>query len=173
MNRFYVYRDSHRALPEGCEGNYVSEQVYQFSGDYYGDATVLHETPYPVDVRRKKILDGQMVDMTEAESAIMDAAEAQAVADAEAARQAAKSQELKDAENAFLIAVQTVNAAYNLDIQPTDGFQDVMAKLKASTTGERLDRLEAGVELRTLWDVVLYHGGRWGDVVFHETEEQT
>ena len=169
---FYVYRDSHRALPDGCEGNYVSEQVYQFSGDYYGDATVLHETPYPVDVRRKKILDGQMVDMTEAEAAIMDAAEAQAAADAEAARQAAKSQELKDAENAFLTEVATVNALHGFNILPTDSYQEGMAKIDGSALEDGA-KARIGLRLKTLWDVVLYHGGRWGDVVFHETEEPT
>jgi hypothetical protein len=73
--RFYVYRDSGKPLPEGCTGNYIAEQVYQFSGDYYGDATVLREEHAPVDMRRMKVLGGLIAAMTEAESAIMDEVE--------------------------------------------------------------------------------------------------
>jgi len=79
-----------------------------------------------------------------------------------------KSKELKTAENDFLTLVQTINQQFELNITPDDGFKEVMEKLKNSTTGERLDRLEAGLELRTLWDVVLFRGGRWGDVQFHD-----
>lgn len=80
-----------------------------------------------------------------------------------------KSLELKRAENAFLAAVSSVNAAYSLDITPADGFQDVLAKIKSSESPslERIDRLEIGVELRTLWDVVLYHGGSWTNLEYH------
>lgn len=73
-----------------------------------------------------------------------------------------------EAENAFLTAVQTVNVAFNLNITASDGFQEVLEKLKASESGTQLDRLQAGVELRTLWDVCEYHGSVWGQVVWHE-----
>jgi hypothetical protein len=86
VSKFYVYRDSGNPLPEGCEGTYAIETIYNFSGDYHGDLTVIHESQAPVDISRKKILDGALVDMTEAEAAVMDAAEAQATVEAEAAR---------------------------------------------------------------------------------------
>ena len=99
-------------------------------------------------------------------------AQAQAAVEAEAARIAGKSVELKRAENAFLTALYGYNAAYSLGLTADDSFQSAIQKLKDSTTGERIDRIEAGLVLRTLWDVVLFHGGRWGDTQFHQEVEQ-
>ena len=98
--------------------------------------------------------------------------QAQAAVEAEAARIAGKSIELKQAENAFLTALYGYNAAYALGLTADDSFQSAMQKLKDSTTGERIDHIEAGLVLRTLWDVVLFHGGRWGDTQFHQEVEQ-
>lgn len=106
--------------------------------------------------------DGVMVET----GVYQDVAEWQA--EQEAARQLAKSPDLKAAENGFLAAVATCNNLYGTDITASDSFQSVLAKLKASTQGERIDRLEMGVELQTLWNVVLSHGGVWGDVIWHE-----
>lgn len=87
--------------------------------------------------------------------------------DAESTRQAAKPDNLKRAENAFLQRLAEVNAQFALDLTTDDGFQDALEKLKASTTGTQIDRLQAGMELNTLWSVVLADGGQWGDVTWH------
>ena len=96
----YAYRQGD-ALPDGCAGFYAVETAYNYVGDFHGDETVLYSSRGRVDVSRKKFVDGQLVDMTEAESAIMDGIGAQAATDAEAARQAAKPDKLKAAENKF------------------------------------------------------------------------
>jgi len=43
----------------------------------------------------------------------------------------------------------------------------MMQKIDMSSL-EKIDKLELGLKIRTLWDVVLYHGGRFGDVQFHD-----
>lgn len=118
----WAYRQG-EALPDGCGGFYAAETAYNYSGDIYGDATVLVQSRDRIDVSRKKILAGQLVDMTEAESAIMDGIEAQAAADAEAARQAAKPDALKTAENNFF----ALCAALGLEGKP--GFATIQTTL--------------------------------------------
>ena len=97
-----------------------------------------------------------------------EAAAAQAAQDAEAARIAAKSQDLKAAENRFLLALMGFNAQFPAHaVTLADGFLQITAKIEASGM-DKLDQLELGLKLRTLWDVVLFHGGRFGDVQWHE-----
>jgi hypothetical protein len=69
------------------------------------------------------------VDVTEAESAIMDAVEAQAAADAEAARQAAKPEALKTAENNFFGLCHAIFGDYQ-----KRGFAELQAALDAILT---------------------------------------
>ena len=121
----------------------------------------------------QKYLDAEGIRLATPAEIDARAAEAQAASiAAEAARIAGKSVELKMAENAFLTALYGYNADYSLGLTADDSFQSAMQKLKDSTTGERIDRIEAGLVLRTLWDVVLFHGGRWGDTQFHQEVEQ-
>jgi len=78
-----------------------------------------------------------------------------------------KSTELKSAENDFLSLVGYANGLYQLGIVPTDGFKEIQEKIDGSAL-EKVDKLDIGLKLRNLWDVVLFHGGRWGDVQFHD-----
>ena len=125
-----------------------------------------------LDPQESDFIAAGWVQATQAEIDARAEAQAQAAVDAEAARIAGKSIELKQAENAFLTALYGYNAAYNLGLTADDSFQSAMQKLKDSATGERIDHIEAGLVLRTLWDVVLFHGGRWGDTQFHQEVEQ-
>ena len=106
--------------------------------------------------RRTEVVDDQALEVFDV---ITDAESQAAIVEA--------NRDLWESENAFLAKVATVNATYNLNIDSTDGFQEVMAKLVASTTGTQIDRVQAGLELRTLWDVVDYNGGEWGAVEWH------
>ena len=83
-------------------------------------------------------------------------------------RRGNKSASLKLAENEFLQYLMYVNEKYDIDVTTDSTFQGVMAALRSSTKGDRIDRLEAALTLRTMWDIVLFHGGRWGEVEFHE-----
>jgi len=82
-------------------------------------------------------------------------------------RQNNKSKDLKSAENDFISFIYYINGTYNLNILPEDGFKEVLIKIDSSPI-ERIDKVELGLKLRTLWDVVLYHGGKWGDIQFHD-----
>jgi len=97
------------------------------------------------------------------------AADAQAAIDAEQAR----LEELRpryEAENAFLLAVAQINSTLGVGIDASDSYQSALAKLTpppGATVEQRLALAEAGLTLRTLWDVVLFHGGEWGKVEYH------
>ena len=103
---------------------------------------------------------------TEEETLAHDAEIQQAAIDAELAQQAANEPRYK-AENAFLLRAAQISAQFGVDLSAADSYQSAIYKLKEATQGERIDRLEAGIELRTLWDVVLFHGGKWGEVQWH------
>jgi hypothetical protein len=81
-----------------------------------------------------------------------------------------KSPELKAAENDFLSLVGYANQMYNIGIVTTDGFKEIQEKIDSSMM-ERVDKLDIGLKLRNLWDVVLFHGGSWGDVQFHDLSQ--
>ena len=100
-----------------------------------------------------------------------DAADEQAVLLAEAARIAAKPVLLKKAENRFLMALGAFNQRFPANpILPTDGFLEIGAKLKASGM-PLVDQLELSQTLNAYWDLVLFHGGRFGDVQWHPEPE--
>ena len=107
-----------------------------------------------------------LVGMTTEQRATRDAYDAQAIIDAEIARQAAKSIELKMAENNFLITVIGVNSALGIEIIATDGFAEIQAKIDASTNAT-IDKLESSMQLNNAWDFALFYGAEWGDVEFH------
>lgn len=163
----YAYRTG-AILPEGCDGYYVAVTTHNYSSELFGDAGLVMQSQTPLDMSRKKILDGAIVDMTAEECAIMDAKEAADAAEAKAARQAKKSAELKTAENAFLTEIATVNATFGFGIDADDSFQEAMAKIDGKEGVADIDKVKSGMKLRTLWDVVLYHGGRWGDCIYHD-----
>jgi len=74
---------------------------------------------------------------------------------------------LKEAENDFLSLVGYANQIYNLGIVITDGFKEIQEKIDGSSL-EKVDKVDLGLKLRNLWDIVLFHGGRWGDVQSHD-----
>jgi hypothetical protein len=99
------------------------------------------------------------------------AADAQAAVDAEQARIAAKPDLLKQAENGFIGAVMAYNAAYPATaIALDDGFLQISSKIESADMTE-IEKLKLGMTLRTLWDLVLFHGGRFGDIQFHPEVE--
>ena len=104
---------------------------------------------------------------TEAQAAEYAAQLAAQAAASEAARIASKPNDLKVAENDFLAAVFLFNAEHGEHaISLTDGFMQITEKIEATDMSD-LDKLKLGMNLRTLWDVVLFHGGRFGDVQYH------
>ena len=157
----YVYRDSGTPLPDGIEGNYVAVQEYPYSGDYYGDATVLRETQEPLDISRMKVLDGVLTQMNEAEREIMDALEAEQAASAEIARQAAKPEKLKAAENNFFALCSL------LGLSGKPGFGEIQAVLdgmedqdQAAALAIRLLGIDAECKREgglQWWDGAIYH----------------
>lgn len=84
------------------------------------------------------------------------------------AHQDAKSFTLKRAENEFLTAVNYINQKFELDLSPDDGFRDVLMKLSSAEDFDKLERIEAGLTLRTLWDIVLFNDGTWKDLYYHD-----
>lgn len=70
----YAYKQS-GPLPDGCVGYFVEESKLQFSGDVFGDASVIASSDKKIDISRKKIVNGALVDMTDAECAVLDAKE--------------------------------------------------------------------------------------------------
>lgn len=86
----------------------------------------------------------------------------------EAERVAAKKTLLKMAENGFLLAIITYNAQQpeEAQIAVADGFIEIDAKVSRSNL-DAISQVRFGLKLRNLWDVVLYHGGRFGDVQLH------
>lgn len=111
--------------------------------------------------------------MTEEELQAAHEQAVQAAVAAEEARIAGKPLELKKAENSFLSAVGAFNSVYAsgdnsiLTITAADGFTQIYAKIDASTMSDT-DKLKTGMRLQALWDVVLYWGGRFGDVQWHD-----
>lgn len=97
----------------------------------------------------------------------IDAANEAAVAQVEADRIANKSDELKAAENSFISKVLETNSALSIDIGLTDGFVEIMTKVNDSEAAD-IDKLKKSMELQALWNEVLFHGGRFGDVQYHE-----
>ncbi len=81
-----------------------------------------------------------------------------------------KSLALKEAENDFLSLVGYANELYQLGIVTNDGFKEIQGKIDGSSL-EKIDKVDLGLKLRNLWDVVLFHGGRWGDVQFHDLSQ--
>ena len=94
-------------------------------------------------------------------------AAAEAAIDAEAARIANKPELLKLAENRFIEAIMAYNAS-NPDspIELTDGFLEINEAIENSSLND-VQQLKVGVKLRNYWDVVLFHGGKFGDVQYH------
>jgi hypothetical protein len=68
----YAYRTG-ALLPEGCVGHYVAITTHNYSSELFGDAGLVMQSNVPLDMSRKKVLDGAIVDMTAEECAIMDA----------------------------------------------------------------------------------------------------
>ena len=97
--------------------------------------------------------------------------EAEAVAIAEAEEYLRQMPRWK-AENAFLSRAASASAQFGVNLGSSDSYQSALAKLKAAPLGERIDRIEAGLELMTLWEVVLFHGGKWGEVKWHPEVEE-
>ena len=108
--------------------------------------------------------------MTQDEIDQRTAEQAQAALTAEAA-ELERLRPRYEAENAFLLRATQISQQFGVDLGASDSYQSALYKLKEATQGERLDRIEAGVELRTLWDVVLFHGGKWGAVQWHPEAE--
>ena len=110
--------------------------------------------------------------MTEAELSARQAAAVEAAAAAETARILAKPDNLKRAENEFLSAVGAFNYAWGSGAMETnaitayDGFTQIYSKIDATALTD-VEKLRLGMRLQALWDVVLFWGGRFGDVQWH------
>lgn len=93
--------------------------------------------------------------------------QAQAAIEAEAARIAGKPDLLKEAENCFLSALAGWNADHpEQAITTEDGFLQIDTKIEASNLND-VQKLKFSAKLRNYWDLVLFHGGRFGDVQYH------
>ena len=100
-----------------------------------------------------------------------DAIDAQEALLAEDARIAAKPVLLKKAENRFLMALGAFNQQFPANsILPSDGFLEIGSKLKDSGM-PLMNRLELSQTLNAYWDLVLFHGGRFGDIQWHPEPE--
>ena len=160
----YAYRQGD-ALPDGCAGFYAVETAYNYVGDFHGDETVLYSSRERVDVSRKKFVDGQLVDMTEAESAIMDGIGAQAATDAEAERQAAKPDKLKAAENKFFDLCFAM-----LGDRQKRGFDEISAAIEAIATTDQETATALSLRLLAVDAECKREGGNqwWDTAAYHE-----
>ena len=160
---YYGYIDSGEALPEGIEGNRIGEIAFQFSGDAYGRTDLLTFMPSPIDTSRKKVSGGAIVDMSEAESAIMADEEAAQAAAAEAARQAAKPQALKDTENNFFALCDA------LGLEGKPGFDEIQAAIETLKLSDFSAAVEASLKLLSI-DAAgkRYSATWWDDAIQHE-----
>ena len=106
------------------------------------------------------------------ETADKAAAEAAAQAEAEAQRIDNKSDNLKQAENRFISAILAHNAEHpESPIELTDGFLEIDAAIEGSSMNDN-QKVKFALRLRTYWDLVLFHGGRFGDVQYHPEVEE-
>ena len=153
---------AHAAPTVDAEGNYHADAPTRYEGQGVAGAV----TPEWL------ISNAGWRYATEAEIAAQALVAQEAAQAAEAARISGKPEALKRAENEFLLALYGYNAAFSFGLTPADSFQTAMDKLREATAGERIDRVEAGLVLRTLWDVVLFHGGKWEDVQMHPEVEE-
>ena len=78
-----------------------------------------------------------------------------------------KPLDLQAAENDLINAITDVNKTHSLGLVVTDGYKKMHSKIKESTTVERIDKIEIGLELNTLLNAVLYHGGALTNLEFH------
>lgn len=104
---------------------------------------------------------------TQAEINAYENARAQAAIEAEAAKIAGKDEALKKAENKFLLIL----SAFNSDnpehaITQSDGYEQIEEKIEATGLND-IQKLRISAKLRNAWDVVIFHGGRFGDVQYH------
>jgi len=135
---YYVYRDSGNSLPDGCTGNYVAEQHYSYSGDYYGDETVLIESVERLDISGKKVIAGQIVDMTTEELEIIEAQEAAQFAAYEAARGEAIAGQASAAITTLAGLLDVFGLSMPLDFQEAMGTMYAASKQDASKTPDAL-----------------------------------
>jgi hypothetical protein len=158
----YAYRTG-ALLPEGCVGHYVTVTTHNYSSELFGDAGLVMQSQTQLDMSRKKVLDGAIVDMTPEECAIMDAKEASEAAAAEVARQAAKSAELKAAENRFF----ALCAAVGLSGKP--GFDALNAAILALKESDPDTARDAAIELLAIDAECKREGGLswWDDAAYH------
>ena len=141
----YAYRQG-QELPAGCEGYYVEETLHNYSGDIHADDSVLLASQDRVDMTGKKVLDGEIVDMTEAELAIIAA---QALAEWQASEEYAKRYTAQQIVTAIQGTLTTIGVAANEKAQV---FADVDAWVQAAETdGAKVQRLETAVRLQVYY----------------------
>lgn len=111
----------------------------------------------------------EAVEMTVEEKAIKDAEDAEAIAEAEADRQAGKPAALKVAENYFIMVCDAVRGALGQPATHTKlATFDYQAMLEQIGAVDKVGALEFAAKAQAMMHEIEVQGGSWNDTIWHQ-----